>query len=63
MDLNTFLYNPACQQGLWVGAQDQSLHLWDPGPAFMAVASFHSNLKTHVSRPVLPVASLEGAAI
>ena len=43
MDLNVFLYNPACQQGLWVGAQDQSSRLWDPGPAFTAVASSHAS--------------------
>ena len=56
-------YSLAGQPGLGVGAQDQSSGLWDPGPTFRATASFYSNLKTLTSWPLLPAASLEGAAI
>ena len=43
-----FTLQPMCQHGLGVGAQDQISGLWDPGHAFSATASFHSNLRHRV---------------
>ena len=39
-----------------MGAQDQISGLWDPGHPFRATGFFYSNLKIHMSRPVLPAA-------
>ena len=39
-----------------MGAQDQVSGLWDPGHPFRAMGFYYSNLKIHMSRPVLPAA-------
>ena len=51
-----FTLQPTCQQGPWVGAQDQASGLWDPGHAFRATASFHSKLRHSV--PACPPCSI-----